>query len=327
MANDTRRAFTLVELLVVIAIIGILIGLLLPAVQSVREAARRIQCSNNLHQMAIAALNHEEAHGHFPTGGWGFGWVGDPDRGYRGRQPGGFFYNLLPYIEQQGLHDLGLGETDQTRKKQLALEMVQVPLVGLICPSRRRAAVFPVRASRSWLVNIDKPANLGHGWFRADYAVNGGDYRQGWGFGPGSMSEGDAGNGLQPEGYFAASTGLGHQRSEVTMAEIKDGASNTYLVGEKYLNPDNYFTGNDYGDDEPALGADDYDLFSWTCYQPLQDRAGTANFWTFGSAHANGFVVAFCDGSVRSMSFSIDANTHRYLGNRRDQQAIDASQL
>ncbi len=114
---------------------------------------------------------------------------------------------------------------------------------------------------------------------------------------------------------------------EVTMAEIKDGASNTYLVGEKYLNPDNYFTGNDYGDDEPALGADDYDLFSWTCYQPMQDRAGSANFWTFGSAHANGFVVAFCDGSVRSMSFSIDANTHRYLGNRRDQQAIDASQL
>ncbi len=80
--SAVRRGFTLVELLVVITIIGILIGLLLPAVQSAREAARRTQCSNNIRQLALAALQHETANRSLPSGGWGWGWVGDPDHGY-----------------------------------------------------------------------------------------------------------------------------------------------------------------------------------------------------------------------------------------------------
>ena len=99
-------AFTLVELLVVIAIIGILIALLLPAVQAAREAARRMQCTNNLKHMALAALNHENTVKHFPSGGWGFNWVGDPDRGFDRGQPGGFFYNILPFMEWKGIHDM-----------------------------------------------------------------------------------------------------------------------------------------------------------------------------------------------------------------------------
>jgi len=79
--QSARRGFTLVELLVVIAIIGTLIALLLPATQAAREAARRTQCLNNLHQLALACLNHEQSLRQYPNGGWGPLWVGDPDSG------------------------------------------------------------------------------------------------------------------------------------------------------------------------------------------------------------------------------------------------------
>ena len=104
-----HRAFTLVELLVVITIIGILVALLLPAVQAAREAAQMAQCKNNLMQLALGCLNHENVTKRFPTNGWGFDWIGDPDLGNDWRQPGGWLYNVLPFIEQQPLHDLGIG--------------------------------------------------------------------------------------------------------------------------------------------------------------------------------------------------------------------------
>src|SRR3977135_3561541 len=85
-ADRVRRersgGFTLVELLVVIAIIGILVALLLPAIQAAREGARRAQCKSNLKQLALGCLNHHDTQKHFPTGGWGYQWVGDPDRGF-----------------------------------------------------------------------------------------------------------------------------------------------------------------------------------------------------------------------------------------------------
>ena len=92
----------MVELLVVITIIGILIALLLPAVQSAREAARIMQCQNNLKQLSLGCLHCEHLNGYYPTGGWGSIWVGDPDRGQGKRQPGGWLFCILPYIEQNG---------------------------------------------------------------------------------------------------------------------------------------------------------------------------------------------------------------------------------
>ena len=88
------------ELLVVITIIGILIALLLPAVQAAREAARRMQCANQIKQLATGSLLHLDSQGHLPCGGWKWTWVGDPDRGFGPVQPGGWIYNILPYIEQ-----------------------------------------------------------------------------------------------------------------------------------------------------------------------------------------------------------------------------------
>ncbi|HMP06498.1 MAG TPA: DUF1559 domain-containing protein, partial [Lacipirellulaceae bacterium] len=132
-----RRAFTLVELLVVIAIIGVLVALLLPAIQAAREAARRSHCANNVKQLATAFLTHEAAHRHYPTGGWGYRWFGEPDGGYGKRQPGGWGYNILEFIEQPALRRLGQGVTDINARQPLLRQVAETLPAVFNCPSKR----------------------------------------------------------------------------------------------------------------------------------------------------------------------------------------------
>ena len=136
-AGAARAGITLVELLVVITIIGILIALPLPAVQAAREAARQLQCKNNIKQLALGCLNHEHVQGFLPTNGWTTFFEGDPDRGFSIHQPGGWVYNILPYIEQPAMHDLGAGQSFTTKMTTFTLREA-TPLAVLICPTCER---------------------------------------------------------------------------------------------------------------------------------------------------------------------------------------------
>ncbi len=325
MSRPTRPAFTLVELLVVITIIGILISLLLPAVQSAREAARRAQCSNNLKQLALAWHLHEQANGYLPSGGWGWNWMGDPDQGFGRRQPGGWIYNILPYVEQGALHDLGLGVTDAATKREKLKQLSLTPLAVIACPTRRRAVASP---PKDWWAPFN--ANVSMLLAKSDYAASSGDplYTD-LTAGPSTIAEGEGSSFAWPS--VADCNGVSYQLSQVTVADIRDGTSNTYMLGEKYLKPNSYggSSGDNYdsGDNESAYTGYNRDFHRSTRYAPAQDRMGYENVWTFGSAHPSGFNVALGDSSVRSISYSIDPTIHRYLGIRNDGQAIDASKF
>ena len=313
--------FTLVELLVVITIIGILISLLLPAVQAAREAARRMQCQNNLKQLALGCLQHETAQGFLPTGGWLWYWAGDPDRGFDRRQIGGWTYNVLPYVEQQVLHDMGAGMS-VTDKKAAASKRAQTALPIFYCPTRRSAVPYPNHYNQ---LNINPVPTAAH----TDYAANTGT-NTAWDttyINFPDPSTVDSPGFVWPD--VSTMTGVIYASSTVQIAQIPDGTTNTYLVGEKYLIADHYTDSPDSDDDEPIYCGMDFDMNRWTSTDvlPQQDRAGVSAPYSFGSAHAAGFNMAFCDGSVRSISYSIDPNTHANLGNREDGQPIDASKL
>jgi prepilin-type N-terminal cleavage/methylation domain-containing protein/prepilin-type processing-associated H-X9-DG protein len=330
--SGLHRGFTLVELLVVITIIGILISLLLPAVQSAREAARRLQCQNNLKQLGLAALNHEQAHTFFPTSGWGWGWTGDPDRGSGLSQPGGWTYSLLPYLEQLALWELGRDDqpdaiTDQQRDG--ALKREQTPVAAFICPTRRRAIVYPRPLGMAYTNgrSVTKAGSL-------DYAANAGDCTPRFFWGPGSIA--DAASYDWNTSGVQDCTGVSLPHRIIAVSDVKDGTTNTYLIGEKYLSPDRYYDGQDNTDDFGAYEGfahdmnrycDYYDTANGVGRTPRPDRPGQLLFNHFGSAHAAACNFVFCDGSVRPISYSIDPLTHSRLGNRKDAAPIDASRL
>jgi prepilin-type N-terminal cleavage/methylation domain-containing protein/prepilin-type processing-associated H-X9-DG protein len=329
MKAQDRRGFTLVELLVVITIIAILVGLTMPAVNMAREAMRRTTCLNNLSQLGKAAMAHETKFQALPTGGWGSGWAGDPTRGFSSRQPGGWLYNILPFLERQDLHDLAA----QTR--------VTFPVDTFICPSRRRPDHYPYASSTpNSYFNAGTPTNVG----KNDYAANAGTYAGDTDVvsfrGPSSLSAGDTmANDVwaaKPGGSLN-NTGVIFRHSECKMADIKDGQSNTYLFGERFLDPDFYRTGTRLDDDQSWDTGYDNQVNRWGVQPARQDTSLAKglptgftlqdSFTWYGSAHSAGFNMCFCDGSARRISFGIDPMTHKSLSTRAGREIINPGDI
>jgi prepilin-type processing-associated H-X9-DG protein len=294
----------------VIAIVGLLATLLFPAVQGAREAARRTQCVNQLKQFGVAMSAHEAALGMFPSNGWGWFWVGEPGRGSGPRQPGGWLYGLLGQLDQKPLSEQGRADTGAARRTTLA-QVQQALIPGINCPSRRSSQLF-VFKSPMQPVNCDPLQECN----RLDYAVNAGDFDPDTPGGPATLAQGES------PGYKWVDTrrvtGVSYVRSRVRAADVFDGLSNTYFVGEKYVSVTHYADGGDPGDDQSAFAGADWDNTRWTDEGPVPDQRSNRGSRRFGSAHPGVTNFLYGDGSVRSISFLVDLEVHRAAGNRRD---------
>jgi len=322
------RAFTMIELLVTMSIIGIVIAITLPAVQSVRESARVTHCQANLRQFGLAAQNFHSTHRMFPSGGWGYQWQGFSDIGPASRQPGSWTFSLLPFLEQQDLYEIGRYHTpSEVRDAALRLRMqTSVPLHS--CPTRRDGSLLPVSCDECGdVIGLQGKIEM---VVRGDYAANSGDGApdaydlSNWPLdfsGPVDLREAAEMDRLghwprMPSDF----TGISYLRYGSSAADVTDGLSHTLLYGEKYIDAACYQSGLDWGDNEPLYGGFNNDNHRSThpAWLLMQDRPGLMSIGSFGSAHPSGANFVLCDGSVRLVGYSIDTETYRKMGNRRD---------
>ena len=311
-ARTPRAAFTLIELLVAIAIIGILIGLLLPAVQKVREAAARIQCQNNLKQIGLAAHNYHDANRAFPPG---YGASAPYSDGATDTAPGwGWGAFLLPYVEQNNLYNQ-LNFNQPVQNSPAIQTMVKVYL----CPSDLTPpGPFPVTDGLGNAICLAAPSSYA--------ACCGGD-----------------------ESDTTGPTGLGvfYRNSQVRMTDITDGTSSTILIGEKaWSNANGVWAGaipggvirrgqfNPCQPDVPGAWFPAATLVLGHAHlnNAMTDPDGSAGMDDFGSRHFGGSNFVFADGSVHFLrsvpsdnpngSYSPDGLIFKALGTRASGEVV-----
>jgi prepilin-type N-terminal cleavage/methylation domain-containing protein len=308
----TSRGFTLVELLVVIAIIGILVALLLPAIQVAREAARRSQCVNNLKQMSLAFSLHENTYRNYPDGGenqWNRRMV---VKGSNPQKPTvapfqtwGWPYQILPFVEEEAVWALFPDS-----------KAYGTPVSLYFCPTRGAPRVIDINGAGDLRAMID-------------YAGNAGTTENLSGFGM-------MGNGLDAPIVRRPDPTKKDRSGPVSPdKDILDGTSKTLLLGEKCLNVGILYQVK-VDDDSGYVDGWDWDNMRWGYIPPAPDwSAGEGDplnvdpptHSAFGSSHPGLFNAALCDGSVTSISYNVDLKVFKLASSRNDGQVYEAEAL
>ncbi|EAQ78992.1 DUF1559 domain-containing protein [Blastopirellula marina] len=293
-SHRARSGFTLVELLVVIAIIGVLIALLLPAVQQAREAARRTQCLNNLKQVGLSLHNFHDTYQELPPTRIVINYLG-------------WSAMLLPFMEQTALYD----SLDMTKsyKNQLAAAQ-QTPVAGYVCPSRHSVGDLATDIETSTGTIPDDQGAVG------DYATcdgHSGDdayYRQSTATGMMIIAEGNSTK----------------WKSRTRLASVTDGLSNTIAMGEKHIREVNLLS-EPAGGDGPVFSGWAYSITraagpGYPLAKNPKDTVSGAQKLVFGSFHPGVVNFVLGDASVRSIAVTVDTTNLGYLANRNDNEVI-----